>query len=129
MQTTLFPLKEVQRSRYKKPGQPSANDLTRLILRWARSRGYFASRINNVGIYDAKTGRYRKSHTKQGFPDIVIIGPFGRFFGVEVKVGRDILSAAQMQCEAEIRAAGGEYIIARSVEDVCRAITEDCKQQ
>lgn len=82
-----------------------------------------------MGIYDVKTGRYRKSHTKQGFPDIVIIGPFGRFYGIEVKVGRDVLSDAQIRCAKEIRAAGGEYIIARSVEDVCRAITEDCKQQ
>jgi hypothetical protein len=89
---TLFPLKEVQRSRHKKPGQPSANDLTnltRLIFRWARSRGYFASRINNMGVYDQRTGRYRKSHTRPGFPDIVIIGPFGRFYGVEVKAGKE----------------------------------------
>ncbi|HPQ29056.1 MAG TPA: VRR-NUC domain-containing protein [Desulfobacteraceae bacterium] len=129
MRETLFPLTQVQRSRYRKPGQSSANDLTRLILRWARSRGYFASRINNVGIYDSKTGRYRKSHTKQGFPDIVIIGPFGRFYGIEVKVGRDVLSDAQIRCAKEIRAAGGEYVVARSVNDVNKAMTVDCKQQ
>ena len=127
MKTTLFPQKQVQKSGYKSRAS-SANDLTRLILRWARSMGYFASRINNVRIYDAKIGRYRKSQTKQGFPDIVIIGPFGRFYGVEVKVGRDTLSEAQKRCAEEIKAAGGEYITARSVEDVYLAITSHCKQ-
>ncbi|MBP6867848.1 MAG: VRR-NUC domain-containing protein [Bacteroidales bacterium] len=124
MRETLFTQKEVLRSRYKKPGQPSANELTRLILRWARSRGFFASRINNMGIYDQRTGRYRKSHTRQGFPDIVLIGPFGRFYGVEVKVGRDTLSEAQIHCAEEIKAAGGEYILCRELADVTTIINQ-----
>ena len=59
--------------------------------------------------------------TRPGFPDIVIIGPFGRFYGVEVKSGRDVQSDAQMQCEAEIRASGGVYIICRQLADVKEA--------
>ena len=56
------------------------------------------------------------------FPNIVIIGPFGRFYGVEVKSGRDTQSDAQMQCEAEIRASGGVYVICRQLADVKDAI-------
>jgi len=76
-----------------------------------------------MGVYDQKRGCYRKSHTRPGFPDIVIIGPFGRFYGVEVKSGRDTQSEAQMQCEAEIRASGGVYIICRQLADVKEAFS------
>lgn len=125
-ESTLFPLKTISRKPYH--AGPSANELTRQILLWARSAGYFASRVNNMGVYDQKTGRYRKSHTKPGFPDIVIIGPFGRFYGIEVKAGRDTQSEAQKQCEAEIRAAGGCYVLCRELADVVRAINH-CKKQ
>jgi len=57
------------------------------------------------------------------FPNIVIIGPFGRFYGFEVKSGRDVQSDAQMQCEAEKRASGGVYIICRHLADVKEAFS------
>jgi len=55
------------------------------------------------------------------FPNIVIIGPFGRFYGFEVKSGRDTQSDAQMQCEAEKRASGGVYITCRQLAAVREA--------
>ena len=119
---TLFTIKSTHRKK-RQGSDLSANELTRQVLAWARFRGYFATRINNMGVYDQKRGCYRKSHTRPGFPDIVIIGPFGRFYGVEVKSGRDTQSDAQMQCEAEIRASGGVYIICRQLADVKEAFS------
>jgi len=80
----LFAKKEAQRSQAKKLGISVANILTRLILCLARSRRNFEASINNVRIYDAKTGRYRKRDIKPSLPDIIIITK-GRFYGVEVK--------------------------------------------
>lgn len=121
MRDTLFAKKEVQRSRSKQLGAPTANELTQQILKWARFHRYFASRVNTAGIYDQRTGRYRTGTTRKGFPDVVIIAN-GLFYGVEVKAGRDQQSQEQRNCQLEIEAAGGTYILARTLEDVAKVI-------
>lgn len=53
-----------------------------------------------------------------GSSDIfVILGPKGRFGGIEVKVGYDTQSIEQEAFEARVTALGGFYILARSVEE------------
>ena len=53
----------------------------------------------------------------------------GRFAAIEVKAGKDIVSALQYEKQRKIRAAGGYAIIARSLDDVAMLIEEiksDC---
>jgi len=49
----------------------SANSLTRCIEAYIRVTGGYADRINNTGIYDSKTGKWRKSGTRKGIADIM----------------------------------------------------------
>jgi hypothetical protein len=99
----------------------TANELTRSIEAFIRMTGNYADRINNTGIYDKKTGRWRKGGTRKGIADIMAakhIEVGGRKLAItvaiEVKVGKDRMSPDQVRVKAEIEKAGGVYIIARS---------------
>ena len=97
-----------------------ANELTKTILAFIRLSGNYADRINNTGIYDQKTGKYRKSNTRKGIADIMAskrIEHEGRTFAVqvaiEIKVGNDRMSEHQERMRDEIQKKGGVYIVAR----------------
>lgn len=61
-------------------------------------------------------------HSKPGDPDIVAcVG--GRFVGIEAKTWRGVQSAVQRTRQHQIEAAGGIYVLARSVDDVRQALT------
>lgn len=59
-----------------------------------------------------------------GWPDVQLLVPvpwYGqapRFIGIELKAKSGRLSPEQIACHARIRAAGGEVIVCRSVEEV-----------
>lgn len=104
----------------KKFKDSSANDLTRSIEAFIRLTGNYADRINNTGIYDPRTKRFRKGGTRKGIADIIaskMVEHGGRKFAVnvaiEVKVGRDKLSEHQIRIKQDIEQAGGYYIVAR----------------
>lgn len=92
----------------------NTNSLTKsIIYDMVKVRGGCAYRINNAGIYDAKKKAYRAGVTRKGIPDIIgIIN--GRFYGIEVKFGRDKQSAEQRIIQMEIEDAGGVYFIAKT---------------
>ena len=101
----------------------SANSLTRCIEAYIRVTGGYADRINNTGIYDPKTGKWRKSGTRKGIADIMATKKVqydDRIFAVpvaiEVKWGKDRLSEDQLKIKAEYEAAGGVYLVARTWE-------------
>lgn len=95
----------------------SANDLTKAIIALFWVCGGRAWRINVGGIYDKKTGKYRKSGASEGVSDIV--GCLnGVMYGVEVKFGNDRQSDNQKKFERELTYSKGVYIIARTLEDV-----------
>lgn len=101
----------------------SANSLTRCIEAYIRVTGGYADRINNTGIYDSKTGKWRKSGTRKGIADIMATKKVqydDRIFAVpvaiEVKWGKDRLSEDQLKIKAEYEAAGGVYLVARTWE-------------
>lgn len=101
----------------KKFKDTTANDLTKTII-WDmyHVRGGVAYRINNGAVYDQKRKIYRKGVQRKGIPDIIgIIG--GRFYGIEVKIGKDRQSADQKEIQREILEAGGVYFIAKSYDD------------
>jgi hypothetical protein len=102
----------------------SANELTKSVLYdLIEVRGAAAYRINNVGIWDAKRGVYRKGGTVKGIPDIIGVLD-GRFIGIEIKYGTDRQSADQKVVEAEIQSAGGVYFIAKTYLDYLSKINE-----
>lgn len=102
----------------------NANALTNAVLfDMTNVRGGACYRINNVGVYDSKRGVYRKGGTRKGIPDIIgVIN--GRFYGVEIKFGRDRQSADQRVIELEIQSAGGVYFIATSFADYAQKMSD-----
>lgn len=95
-----------------KKKQSPANALTDAVITYIKLKGGIAYRINNMGVYDAKLGKFRTSGTKKGIPDIIGIQQ-GRFIGVEIKIGKDRQSDDQKLREQEIIKAGGYYYIAK----------------
>ena len=101
-----------------------ANSLTNAVLfDLTNVRGCACYRINNVGVYDSKRGVYRKGGTRKGIPDIVGVID-GRFYGIEIKHGRDRQSADQRVIELEIKSAGGVYFIATSFSDYVQKMAD-----
>jgi len=106
------------------PFKDSSAELTKSVLYdLIEVRGAAAYRINNVGIWDAKRGVYRKGGTVKGIPDIIGVLD-GRFIGIEIKYGTDRQSADQKVVEAEIQSAGGVYFIAKTYLDYLSKINE-----
>jgi hypothetical protein len=85
-------------------------------------KGYLFSRTNNAPIYDTKRGIHRKlpKYTRRGWPDICLIHA-GKFYGIEVKSEKGVISPDQAELGRELIKKGGEYIVARSVTDVIAA--------
>ena len=96
----------------KKKKQSPANALTDAVIKYIKLNGGIAYRINNMGVWDAKLGKFRTSGTKKGIPDIIGIYK-GNFISIEIKIGSDRQSEDQKEREAEIKEAGGEYWIAK----------------
>lgn len=105
--------------RYLAPRQFSdktANHLTAAIVKYITLKGGFASRLNTTGVYDQRTGRYRKGTQKRGLGDIIATYQ-GRSIQIEVKIGRDKMSEHQERVQQEQQQAGGLYYVARNFSD------------
>lgn len=109
----------------------TANGLTKCIIDWITLKGGYANRINTQGQarvnkiprYNILTGKteYRDSvtwtpsTTRIGTPDIDAIIK-GKAVKIEVKIGKDKLSPAQVKHLEDIARAGGMYFVARDME-------------
>lgn len=72
------------------------NNLTAQIVTFLNDMGHFAWRENTIGVYDQKTGRYRKNNSINGVSDVIcVLMHTGRSLFVEVKVGKDSVSTDQ----------------------------------
>ena len=101
--------------------EKGANELTRSIEAFIRYTGNYADRINNTGIYDPKTKKFRRSNTRRGIADVMAtkrIEHQGRYFAItvaiEIKYGNDKLSEYQLRIKDDIERAGGVYLVART---------------
>lgn len=89
------------------------------IMDYLAARRIFHYR-NNSGALRDKTDRPVFFGTP-GSPDIVaVIG--GRYIGIEVKGSGSKQSEKQIEFQKGLEAAGGGYILARSIEDVVSGI-------
>lgn len=104
---------EYARPAYIKPNDSKANGLTNAIVDYCNWTGSLANRINTMGVFDAKRGKYRHSTTRRGTADISITIN-GKSVWVEVKVGRDKMSEHQNKFREDIERAGGIYFVAHS---------------
>lgn len=106
----------------------TANGLTKCVIQFLRLNGWQAERINTTGrpVDRSKTftnvlgnrrtiGRVEWTHgtATRGSADISATIA-GRSVKIEVKHGRDRMSEHQRRYQADIEAAGGMYVIART---------------
>jgi hypothetical protein len=84
-----------------------------------------AWRQNNVGVWDAKAGTYRKGGlgSRKGIPDIMgCLPPHGRMLAVEVKGPKGVQSSEQKGFQRDITRMGGLYLLVRDVEELKLAL-------
>jgi len=67
--------------------QSPANLLTDQVIRYIKSRGGAAYRINTTGNYNNRLGKWIMSGVMKGLPDIIAVLN-GAFLGIEIKIGR-----------------------------------------
>lgn len=113
------------------PKHKTANGLTQLIIKFLTFKGHYANRISTQGQARVEKHRVRTTFngegimadrvtwtpgtTKRGTPDVSAIIN-GRAVWIEVKIGTDKMSAAQLAQQEHIVDAGGLYYIARTME-------------
>ncbi len=109
----------------------TANGLTKCVVKYVTLLGGFATRVTTTGQMRA-TGKTEVSAgqmkwvygtTRRGTPDILGVLN-GKQLAVEVKIGKDRLSPAQIEVQQQISAGGGYYFIARDFESVYKWINE-----
>ena len=121
----------------------SANDLTKTICKFITYIGGQAERISNQGQYRDNTkvvtdvlGRKRtigtaswtKGQGTNGTADISALYR-GKSFKIEVKIGKDRMSQAQLRYKQSVEQAGGIYIIARNFDDFINEFRELCQNK
>lgn len=95
------------------------NEIQRSILDYLQIKGYCCFR-NNTGampaIYNGKKRFIRFGSV--GWPDIIGMTKFGKFFGIEVKSYGGKPTDAQVAVGNSIVKNNGIYLVARSLDDV-----------
>jgi hypothetical protein len=104
----------------KVPFRPKESDIQRTILDYLtilekQGKPIFFWKQNNVGTRKPDGGWIPAPML--GVADIICCVR-GRFLAIEVKVPGGHQSQSQGAFEADVRRAGGEYVLAKSIEDV-----------
>ncbi|WP_448529177.1 VRR-NUC domain-containing protein [Raineya sp.] len=94
-------------------------ETTKAIILYLNAFGCVAWRQNNAGVWDAKKQCYRKNQfSRRGIPDIVGYRKSdGKAIFVEVKSGKDRLSAEQKEFLREARENNCIAIVAKNFDD------------
>jgi len=95
------------------------------ILAWLKSKRIMAFTIKSTGTFDAKIGMFRKPSPwyRKGVADILGIYK-GKPLAIEVKAEKGRVSPHQREFLEEFAREGGIAMVARSVEQVERALNE-----
>jgi len=104
-----------------------ANLLTATAIFWLKSEGYFASRQNSTGSpMKTKDGqiKWKPATGMKGAGDIYAIVEGGRSLWIEIKLGSDRQSEAQMKFEKAVTDQGALYWIIRSFDDLLTKLDE-----
>lgn len=115
-ETTKFP-QWIKDGHFLEPDRPecsTANGLQGFIQQHATWMGCHANRINTTG---RKIGdKWITGTTKKGTADVALIIQ-GRSIHLEVKVGKDRPSPAQLKQQQQVRTAGGVYEFISTLEE------------
>lgn len=94
-------------------------DIQRAILDYLRVRGFLCKR-NNAGMSygEHKGKKWAIKIGESGWPDIEGVTKEGKYFGIEVKTRKGVLSDNQLRIGGQIVKNGGIWFVARSVDEV-----------
>jgi hypothetical protein len=93
----------------------TANGLTNAIEDFIKHIGGYANRISTTGTMRKINGRmqWTKGNSNKGAADVRILFN-GRSVDVEIKIGKDRMSEAQVKEQQRVERAGGLYFVAIS---------------
>jgi hypothetical protein len=100
--------------------EATANGLTKAIITWLTLNGHYSSRIQSQGQWNQKLARFTKSTVRKGIGDVMAVIE-GRTIMIEVKIGKDKLSEAQIKTKGDVEKSGGYYMV---VKDFDQFMTE-----
>ena len=89
------------------------------VTKYLTERGHFWLSHNTMGVFDARTGKYRTSpYLHRGESDLMVC-PKGRleFIFVELKAKGGKLSPDQCIFRERVQSLGFEYVVVRSKDD------------
>jgi len=93
-----------------------ANELTKCIVEYIKLKKGFATRLNSTGIYRNDIKKFVPNTQRKGMPDVFGLME-GKTLFIEVKIGNDRMSLAQLKVKNEAEANGAYYHIARNFTD------------
>lgn len=97
------------------------NKTQQYILNFFFQRKILAWRQNN-GLIPIGNNSFKAAMVK-GLPDIIaIMPPDGRFLGIEVKTGKDVVSPSQEAFRQHTELMGGTVMIVKDTEDFLKQI-------
>lgn len=109
----------------KKPKLPiiPERQIQNAILDWLALNNIFAWEVKTTGTFDATSGRFRRTSQRymRGVADILGIYE-GKPLAIEVKSAKGVLSEFQKVFLKRFQDNGGIAILARSVQDVEKAL-------
>ena len=91
------------------------NSIVKAIQTWLALKRIRAWRVNTGGV-PARGGRFKRN-VAAGFPDLVCCC-CGMFIAIEVKTPTGRQQPSQKLFQQELEAAGGVYLLCRSLADV-----------
>lgn len=114
-QRTSMPPDYVPRKKFT---DKTANGLTKCIITFLRCMGNQAERISNMGrpVVSRGSVSWIPGSGTKGTADVSATIR-GKSVKIEVKIGADRQSEAQKRYEADVKAAGGHYFIAKTWDD------------
>jgi hypothetical protein len=100
--------------------------VVKACLEYLELRGVYAYRQNTgAAEYQDKAGNKRfVRYGKPGVSDIIGVLPGGRFMAIECKAPNGRLSEYQKEFLDQVEKMGGLVVVARSVEDLEKALKE-----
>ena len=96
------------------------SDIQKAVSDYLQYKGFLVIKINNVGVFNQRTGGYIPPR-QRGISDLIACKG-GRFYALEVKTQKGKLTKDQAEFLAEVVSKGGKADVVRSIDDVERLL-------